>query len=154
MIPIIATALAAAVLPVAVPVAVPVAPAQAVTTPVPRLDVAQYDSPGKDTRTHESLNAEWVSLVNESAKPVAIKGWTIREQGGRVYTFGTVTIAAKAKLWLHTGRGTDTATVKYWNSGNYLWNNTGDTATMRDPTGRVVDTCTWDQKANRTQFPC
>ncbi|MBB2948951.1 hypothetical protein FB565_008737 [Actinoplanes lutulentus] len=152
MILLIASALAAVVPAQAVPAQA--VPAQAVTTPVPRLDVAQYDSPGKDTRTNESVNAEWVALVNESAKPVAIKGWSIREQGGRVYTFGAVTIAAKAKLRLHTGRGTDTATDRYWNSGNYLWNNTGDTATLRDPTGSAVDTCTWTQKANRTQVPC
>jgi hypothetical protein len=131
------------------------APAHAVTTPVPRLDIAQYDSPGADTRTADSLNAEWISLVNDSASPVAVNRWTVREQGGRSYTFGSgATIAAKGRLWLHTGRGADTATHKYWNSGNYLWNNTGDAATLRDAGGRTVDTCSWSGQRNRTQVAC
>lgn len=29
----------------------------------------------------------------------------------------------------------------YWGSGNYIWNNTGDTATLRNASGKTVDTC-------------
>ncbi|MEU4689419.1 lamin tail domain-containing protein [Actinoplanes sp. NPDC023714] len=132
----------------------PMTPAHAATTPVPRLDVAQYDAPGTDTRAADSLNAEWISLVNDGGKPVSVTGWSIREQGGRVYTFGAVTIAAKGRLWLHTGRGADTGEHRYWNSGNHLWNNTGDEATLRDPAGRVTDTCAWTRQANRTRVAC
>ncbi|WP_127554515.1 lamin tail domain-containing protein [Actinoplanes sp. OR16] len=145
---------AAALTAVVAPLGVVQGDPAAVTTPVPRLDVAQYDSPGKDTRSAESLNAEWISLVNDGAKPVSITGWSIREQGGRAYTFGVATIAAKGRIWLHTGRGADTATHRYWNSGNYLWNNPGDTATLRDTTGKITDTCEWTQKTGRTQVTC
>ncbi len=129
------------------------APAQA-ATPTLRFYAVQYDSPGKDTRSNASLNAEWIQLVNTGSKAVSLKGWKIVDKS-KTYTFGSVTIAGKGgKVTLHTGKGTNTKTSLYWNSGNYVWNNTGDTATLRTSAGKVHDTCTWKQKTGRTKISC
>ncbi|WP_436530649.1 lamin tail domain-containing protein [Actinoplanes sp. HUAS TT8] len=129
------------------------APARA-ATPTLRFSAVQYDSPGQDTRSAQSLNAEWIQLVNTGTTAVGLKGWKIVDRS-RTYTFGSVTVPGQGgKVTLHTGRGTDTTTNLYWNSGNYVWNNTGDTATLRTGTGQVHDTCTWEQKAGRTQVAC
>src|SRR4051794_11107241 len=78
-------------------------PAQA--APALRFHGAQCDSPGSDTRTNTSLNAEWISLINSGSSGVALKGWTIRDASRHVYTFGNVTIPGNGgRIWLHTGK--------------------------------------------------
>jgi hypothetical protein len=129
-------------------------PAEA--APSLRFHGAQYDSPGKDTRSNASLNAEWVSLINTGSKAVNLKGYTIRDKAGHVYTIrDNVTIAAKGgRFWLKTGKAGATARTRYWGSGNYIWNNDGDTAYLRKPNGTTVDTCSWKYKKNRTWVAC
>ncbi|MFC4065836.1 lamin tail domain-containing protein [Actinoplanes subglobosus] len=129
------------------------APAQA-AAPALRFQSVQYDSPGKDDRSNGSLNAEWIALVNTGATSVNLKGWRV-DDAVRTYTFDNVTIAGRGGVvYLHTGKGTDTATHRYWNSGNYVWNNTGDTATLRNRAGAVHDTCTWGYSSGRTTVAC
>ena len=117
------------------------ASAGAAAAPV-RMVKIQYDSPGPDTRSNASLDAEWVALRNTTARKVSLSGWTLRDAQNHVYRFGALTLAPRATVTVHTGRGTNSAAHRYWSSGNYIWNNTGDTATLRDPR-RVVQTCAW-----------
>jgi hypothetical protein len=127
----------------------------AAATPSLRFHGAQYDSPGKDTRSNASLNNEWISLVNSGSKSVNLSRYTIRDASNHVYTFGNVTIAAKGgRIWLHTGKGTRSGRQVYWGSGNYVWNNTGDTATLRNAAGKNLDTCSWKSKSGRTWVAC
>lgn len=131
-----------------------VAPATA-ATPSLRFHGAQYDSPGSDNRSNASLNAEWVSLVNTGSRAVNLNGYTIRDKAGHVYKFGSFTIAAKGgRVWLHTGKGTNNAQNRYWGRASYVWNNTGDTAYLRNASGRTVDTCSWGYKAGRNWVGC
>jgi hypothetical protein len=44
---------------------------------------------------------------------------------------------------VHTGSGTDTATDRYWGYGSPVWNNDGDTATLRTADGTVVVEATY-----------
>ncbi|SDT33670.1 lamin tail domain-containing protein [Actinoplanes derwentensis] len=130
-------------------------PALAAAEPDLRFHVSQYDSPGSDKRSPESLNAEWISLINTGRDPVKLEGWSVQEAQGRTYTFGAVKIPGKGgKVRLHTGHGVDTATDVYWNSGNYIWNNTGDQATLRDPDGKTRDLCGWGYRNGRTSVGC
>ncbi|MEU7902737.1 lamin tail domain-containing protein [Actinoplanes sp. NPDC049118] len=130
------------------------APASA-ATPSLRFHGAQYDSPGKDNRSNASLNSEWISLINSGNKPVNLSRYTIRDASNHVYTFGNVTIAAKGgRIWLHTGKGTRSGRVVYWGSGNYIWNNTGDTATLRNAAGKNLDACSWSSRKDRVWVAC
>ena len=123
----------------------------AAAAPSLRFHGTQYDSPGKDTRSAKSLNAEWISLVNTGSKAVNLKGYTIRDASNHVFTFGATTIAAKGgRVWVHTGKGTKTAKNVYWGSGNYVWNNTGDTAYLRTSAGKAIDSCKWGKGAGST----
>jgi len=147
------TSIATAALVIGAAVAV-AGPAEA-ATPTLRFHGAQYDSPGSDDRSNTSLDNEWVSLINSGSKSVNLNHYTIRDAANHVYTFGNVTIAANGgRLWLHTGKGTNTTTNRYWGSGNYIWNNTGDTAYLRNASGTAVDSCTWKQKSGRTWVGC
>lgn len=137
LLPALLSAVAAAAL-----VVIPASSASA--APAIQFTKAAYDSPGKDDRTNGSLNAEYVTLRNTTSASIRLDRWTVRDKARHVYTFGTnVVLKPGATLWLHTGRGTNDAAHRYWGSGNYIWNNTGDTAYLRDPRGTQIDVCGW-----------
>jgi hypothetical protein len=101
----------------------------------------QYDSPGSDTGSNSSLNAEWIQLKNACTKSQAFSGWKVKDLAGHTYTFGTYALGASSKVRIHTGHGTNTSTDRYWNQGSYIWNNTGDTAYLKNGAGTTVNTC-------------
>jgi hypothetical protein len=103
----------------------------------------QYDSPGTDTRSVSSLNAEYVVIRNTGTTTRTLTGWTVRDAQAHVYTFGSFALGAGKSVYLHTGRGTNSAGHRYWGMGNYVWNNTGDTATIKNASGVTADVCSW-----------
>lgn len=129
-------------------------PAGAKVAPVVRFHGVQYDSPGTDDRSPDSLNQEWISVVNAGAQPVNLQRWTVRDDAGKSFTFPNLTLRGGARVWLHTGKGRPSSTDVFWNSGNYIWNNTGDAARLTDATGRTVDVCSWENRKDRTWVAC
>jgi hypothetical protein len=102
-----------------------------------------YNSPGSDTRSNASLNAEYVVLKNTGSTKQSLKAWTLRDKSSHVYTFSAFTLGAKKYVTIHTGRGTNTTANRYWGSGAYIWNNTGDTAYLRTAGRTGADSCSW-----------
>jgi len=102
-----------------------------------------YNSPGSDTGSNSSLNGEWVQLHNISGSRISLTGWTVRDAQNHVYKFGTYSINAHGYVKVHTGRGTNTQTDRYWGLSWYVWNNTGDTATLKNANGTVIDRCSY-----------
>jgi hypothetical protein len=100
-----------------------------------------YNSPGRDTGSNRSLNHEWVRLYNTSSSNISLTHWTLRDAAGHVFRFATYTLGAHSYVKIRTGHGTPTQTNRYWNQSWYIWNNTGDTATLRDSFGGRVDRC-------------
>lgn len=45
-----------------------------------------YDSPGSDTRSNTSLNAEYVQVKNSTSRGVSLKGWTVSDASNHRYT--------------------------------------------------------------------
>jgi hypothetical protein len=123
----------------AVLLAVP--PAQAAA----RIQISEiyYNSPGPDTGSNSSLNHEWVRLHNTSGSWITMTGWTLRDAQRHVFTFGTYRIKPHGYVTIHTGQGSGNQTDRYWNKRWYVWNNTGDKATLEDARGRVLDTCSY-----------
>lgn len=117
--------------------------AQAVASPV-RIAKVYYDSPGADSGSSTSLNGEWVRIKNYSTTTKKyLTGWTVKDKSGKVYKFGTFALVPGASVTLYTGSGANSATKRYWAQANYIWNNTGDTAYLRNASGTLVDTCAW-----------
>jgi Lamin Tail Domain len=91
-----------------------------------------------------SLNGEWFRLTNQSRATVDLKGWTVRDAANHVYRFAsTFRLAPGAGVYVHTGKGTATTAHRYWGRTGYIWDDGGDTATLRTATGQTVDTCKW-----------
>ncbi|MEO3869790.1 lamin tail domain-containing protein [Nonomuraea sp. B12E4] len=127
-------------------------PAQA-AAPAVQITKIYYDSPGSpDSGANSSLNGEYAQLKNTTKKAVSLRGWTMRDKTSapdHVYTFGAFTLKAGKTVTLRTGRGKDTTTTRYWNrSGGttfaYIWNQSADTAYLRNASGKLIDSCSYN----------
>ncbi|GAA2509474.1 hypothetical protein GCM10010406_52400 [Streptomyces thermolineatus] len=107
-----------------------------------------YDSPGSDTGSNTSLNAEYVQIHNSHSYAVQLQGYTVRDNAGYTYTFPSYKISAGKTVKVHTGKGTKEAGHLYWGRTWYVWNNTDDKATLRKPSGTIVDTCSYNSSAS------
>jgi hypothetical protein len=126
--------------------------ASGVALAAPRIQVIglRCDAPGDDNK---NPNAEYVVVKNFSNKSVLLAGWRIHDRGrNHVYTFpagfklGPKAQGRKSVVWVHTGKGTQKLGKRhwdlYWGQGSAVWNNppAGDTATLRNRAGTLVDT--------------
>ena len=108
-----------------------------------RLYKTRYDAPGSDDRSNSSLNDEYVAIRNHDSHDVSLRGWTLRDAAGHQYTFGDVTLSPDTNLYVHTGSGDDDGRDVFWEQGNYVWNNDGDSAYLTNAAGDTRDTCSW-----------
>jgi hypothetical protein len=92
------------------------------------------------------LNNEWVRLTNKTSKTINLSGWTVKDASGATYTFsGSYSLGAGKNIYLHTGAGTNGKPDyqhRYWGKTGYIWNNGGDTATLRSGS-KTIDSCKW-----------
>ena len=124
--------------------------AHAATPPI-EITKVYFDSPGSDNRSNTSLNAEYVRLTNRRSYTLSLGSWSLRDPAGHVYRFpSTFSLRGGKSVIVHTGRGTNSSTHRYWGQGNYVWNNTGDTAYLRKSTFALVDKCRWGSSGSYT----
>jgi hypothetical protein len=123
-------------------------------TPAVQITKVYYNSPGIDTGSNTSLNAEWVRLTNTRSYTINLKGWTLRDKASHVYTFTTnYSLGAGKRVYIHTGTGTNGSPDyqhRYQGRSAYVWNNTGDTAYVRNPSGTLIDSCSWSSAGSYT----
>lgn len=100
------------------------------------------DAAGDD---RDNLDDEYVVLTNTGSSTLDVGGWTVADAAGHVYTLSTdSTLEPGASLTIHTGSGTDTDTDRYWGRQSPVWNNDGDTVTVRDESDDVVVSRTYE----------
>ena len=107
-----------------------------------------FDSPGSDTGSNSSLNAEYVVIRNGDDVSHSVSGWTVRDAAGHRYTFPDgFRLGAGKQAIIHTGDGTSyttsASTHLYWGREWYVWNNTGDKVILRRADGSLKDTCSY-----------
>lgn len=101
----------------------------------------EANAPGSDS---DNPNGEWVEITNQGQEPVALDGFTLKDEANHIYIFGDFVAAPGASFRLYSGRGQDSATALYWGyEGDSVWNNNTDTAYLRDKQGALVDTLTY-----------
>lgn len=135
-------------LPVALkPENTPTAPPPPTFTPTPtatplppanvKITFIEYSPPGPDE------DGEFVRIKNLGGTAQTMTNWTLRDIANHVFTFPGFTLPAGGTVQVWTGTGTNNSTNLYWGSGAAIWNNTGDTATLRNNSGQVVSVCTY-----------
>jgi hypothetical protein len=116
--------------------------AQAATYPL-HFTLIYYNSPGTDDGSNASLNKEYVTIKNSSSVARSLTGYKVLDKANHRYTFGTFTLGAGKSVRIHTGKGTNTSTDRYWGREWYVWNNTGDKAYLRNASFVLRDSCAW-----------
>lgn len=101
----------------------------------------QFDAPGDDA---DNLNEEWVKICNYGDTDVDLSGWGLEDSVGNFYEFpeGFV-LTAGGSVYVYTGSGENTDTALYWGRSMEVWTNTGDTATLTDNQGVLIDEYEW-----------
>lgn len=103
------------------------------------ISAVNFDAPGND---NGNLNGEWVRLKHQGSGPLGLGGWRLEDEGpNHVYHFpAAFSLGPGAEVTIYTGCGTDSEVELYWcKSGSAVWNNSGDTASLFDDTGALVD---------------
>jgi micrococcal nuclease len=92
-----------------------------------------------------NLDDEWVRFTNGSAAPLDLTGWLVAdESASHRYTFDQLVLPPGASVTLRTGCGPDGPRDRYWcNRDSAVWNNSGDTVFLRDPSGNNVAVLTY-----------
>lgn len=126
------------------------APAQAAI----RIKRIEFNPPGDDTGSNERLNREYILFKNTGTRVKDISGWKVFDAGrDHTYVFDPVRVGAGKTVKLMTGQGkdlaiTDGSYILYWNLDNYVWNNDGDKATLKNKAKGVVDRCGYTASAD------
>ncbi len=103
------------------------------------IDAIRFDANRDDTL---NLNDEWVRIANRGGSPVDLSGWVLKDtSASHRYAFPEAfPLGAGTSVTVRSGCGTDTPTELHWcNQGSAIWNNSGDTAFLVDPSGNIVD---------------
>ncbi len=107
------------------------------------IDFVRYDPAGSDTGTNRHLNKEIVIIRNSTGKARVLTGWVIKDPAGHRYKFPKTRLKPGRAVTLHTGKGANNPGDRFWDQGNYVWNNDGDKAILRKRNGARADVCKW-----------
>lgn len=80
---------------------------------------------------------EWVELEGYN---VIMDGWSLSDEGEKHNYAFPVWFMIDGRIKLHRGYGEDNMTDLFWQSNSHVWNNDGDTATLKDNNGEIIDT--------------
>jgi hypothetical protein len=99
-----------------------------------------YNPAGSDT----TANARYETVVvkNSSASRRYLTGWRLSDLAGNRYTLPPFSLSAGASVTIHSSKGSNTVTHLYAGWG-HTWNNTGDTAYLRNSVGTLASKCTY-----------
>lgn len=96
------------------------------------------DAPGDD---NDNKNGEWVTIRSRSGA-ADLTGFVLKDEtASHRYTFPDGFVLSQgASVRVFTGCGSDSEINLYWcNARSAVWNNSGDTAFLLDPSGNIVD---------------
>jgi hypothetical protein len=82
---------------------------------------------------------ESVTFRNTGDEPLDLSGWIVEKDSGQRFVFPDGwSLEAGRNVTVHSGRGSDTETDVHWGATSAVWDDDGDTITVRTPDGRTV----------------
>jgi micrococcal nuclease len=105
--------------------------------PVIRVSELEFDPAGPDA---ESLDGEYITIVNEGYDNVSIGGWILRDESSsnRYVVNGNTTLAPGEGVTIVTGCDGGPPGAAHWCNDQAVWSNDGDTAILMDTLGNAV----------------
>jgi hypothetical protein len=87
------------------------------------------------------VNGETVTLRNDGLATVDITRWSLADASDKnLFTFPSFVLPPGGIAVVHSGRGSPSGPDFYWGKTTGIWNDAGDTATLRDATGTTIGT--------------
>lgn len=86
---------------------------------------------------------EYVRIENLGGTAQSMTNWSLADAANHVYTFPTFALQPGGQVQVWTKAGSNNATNLYWGSAQAIWNNTGDTATLRNAGGAIISQCSY-----------
>ena len=91
-----------------------------------------------------NLNGEYLRIANITSRAQNISGYTLINRKGEEFLFGDLKVPGGHTVMVLSGHGKDQTDPKkqlrlFWSRKDEAWNNWGDTASLRDPSEKVVD---------------
>jgi flavodoxin len=125
----------------------------------PDVFITEYlAAPGSDVNgdaTNSSTQDEFIEIYNNEIEPVDISSWTLSDDGTTTqYTFPTDTfIPAKGSVVVFGGGDPGTYTGFFggavvFSAGSLSLNNSGDSPTLKDDSGSIIDETTYNSSTN------
>ncbi len=101
----------------------------------------EYDPPGRD------IDGEFVLIVNGSNLPMVLTAWSLSDGGARhVFTFPSFMLSPGAEVKVWTKSGPNDGANLYWGNRSAIWNNEGDTGTLKDAVGMTISVFAYEGK--------
>jgi competence protein ComEC len=93
----------------------------------------------------DDVDREYIIIENGGPEAIFLTGWRLEDAAIRtnIFNFPSFRLAAGAQVKIWTRRGVSDGTDIYWGSDTAIWNNDGDTATLFDESGALVDRCNY-----------
>lgn len=115
----------------------------------------QYESPGVDTGSNASLNAEYAVIKNTGHKAVQLKGYQMTDLGtpGARFVFGKYRLKPHHVVKVHTGKGRRSRNNLYFGRSDYFWHDDTDAGYLANRNGRRIDTCAYVSHTTETSPP-
>jgi hypothetical protein len=133
------------------------------------IETVRFNAPGPESGTNDDINEEYVFIRNTGERRVNMRGWKLHDSGKEhVFRFGDLTLGSGDYLYVHSGKGKegqgagcssgvgggcDNFYSFAWDQEDYVWENPGDTATLRRRDGSVASRCSYGRAA-RFQKEC
>ena len=106
---------------------------------------------------------EFVEIRNDDSVPIDLTGWTLSDAGPFTFNFPSRVLlpGETCRIFTHIPQGANTfpsceftfGRTSPGAPGNYIFNNGGDTANLRDGSGTLIDSCSYSG-ASPSPFSC
>lgn len=99
------------------------------------IDKIYYDGTG------DKEPDEYVVITNRDSSPIQLQGWTLYDIADHVYYFPSYVIQPDESCRIYTNEDhPEFCGFNYRETASAIWNNSGDTATLEDAAGTIIDT--------------
>ena len=82
------------------------------------------------------VKSQEVVISNRCEKPCDLKGWTLKDEGRKIFVFPEFVLKTDVKILV--GEGENQGESLYWSGEEYVWTQTGDSLFLRDDEGKLV----------------
>ena len=82
---------------------------------------------------------EYVLIENDESFPIQLQNWTLRDEANHIFTFPSFVIQPNQQCRIYTNENHPEWCGFNYGSGTAIWNNSGDTAYLRNSNGTLID---------------